>query len=70
MNRLRALCRAPHEVDIKTLGAYISKINPEDRLLVIAEVLMDLQDDEVNYQSCGCYDFDITMDYRNAEERK
>lgn len=41
-------------------------------MTVIAEALMDLNpcgDKAITIASCGCYEWDITMDYRNAEER-
>lgn len=56
--------------DIANVRNAISKVEPSERMQVIAEALMDLRDGEVEYQSCGCYEWDITMDYRNAEERK
>lgn len=56
-------------VEIQQIRNALSLVNPSDRLHVIAEALMDLREGEINYQSCGCYDWDIMMDYRNAEER-
>lgn len=57
-------------VEIQEIRNALSLVNPSDRLHVIAEALMDLREGEIEYQSCGCYDWDIMMDYRNVKERK
>lgn len=57
-------------VEIQEIRNALSLVNPSDRLHVIAEALMDLREGEIEYQSCGCYDWDIIMDYRNVKERK
>ena len=70
MNNTRMLLRMKSNIDIQQVREAIRLVEPSERMLVIAEALMDLRDGDVDYQSCGCYDWDITMDYRNAEERK
>lgn len=70
MNNTRMLLRMKSNIDIQQVREAIRLVEPSERMLVIAEALMDLRDGEVEYQSCGCYDWDITMDYRNAEDRK
>lgn len=52
----------------------LAKIPKGDRLQVIAEALCDLNDykpkeERTEYASCGCYGWDIAMDYRPHHER-
>lgn len=70
MNNTRMSLRMKSNFDIQQVREAIRCVEPSERMLVIAEALMDLRDADTEYQSCGCYEWDITMDYRNAEERK
>lgn len=70
MKNARGFKRVMLSADIAMVRSLLSNIEPSDRLQVIAEALMDLREGEIEYQSCGCFEWDITMDYRNAEERK
>lgn len=58
--------------DISKVYDVLYDIKPSDRLHVIAEALMDLNPhgkDRILQSSCGCYDWDISMDYRPHDER-
>ena len=73
MNDLRMMVRMKLNRDIQGVREALRGVSASDRMAVIAEALMDLNpsgDDGILHQSCGCYDWDIAMDYRNAEERK
>lgn len=64
--------RRPIESHIANLRKTLSAIPANERLHVIAEALFDLNpvgDEAVLQASCGCYDWDISMDYRNADIR-
>lgn len=64
--------RRPIESHISSVRQALSAIPADKRLHVIAEALYDLNptgDSEVHHASCGCYEWDISMDYRNADVR-
>lgn len=64
--------RRPIEGHVSALRAALSSIPPNKRLHVIAEALCDLNptgDDEVLQASCGCFDWNISIDYRSADVR-
>lgn len=72
MNDLRMIIRMKLNEDIQRVRESLREVNESDRMTVIAEALMDLNpcgDDAITLSSCGCFEWDITMDYRNAEER-
>lgn len=72
MNNLRMMVRMKLNEDIQRVRESLREVNEYDRMTVIAEALMDLNqcgDDAMRCSSCGCFEWDITMDYRNAEER-
>lgn len=57
---------------ISNIRSELAKVPAEKRLHVIAEALYDMNPtgvDEVLRASCGCYEWDISMDYRNADVR-
>lgn len=54
---------------ISHLARELEKIPEGDRLFVIAEAMMQIKDGERSYESCGCFEWDIIIDYRDAEER-
>jgi len=58
------------QYDIDRVVEVLKTVDKSDVLQVVAEALLVVKDHEVEYQSCGCFEWDITMDYRNAEERK
>lgn len=73
MNNLRMMVRMKLDEDIQKVREALRSAEPSDRMTIIAEALMDLNphgDEAAIRASCGCYDWDISMDYRNAEERK
>lgn len=73
MNNLRMMVRMKLNSDIQKVRESLLGVSSSDRMTVIAEALMDLNpsgDDAIHRSSCGCYDWDITMDYRNAGDRK
>ena len=73
MNHLRMMVRMKLSEDIQKVREALRSAKPSDRLTIIAEALMDLNphgEDAITRASCGSYDWDISMDYRNAEERK
>lgn len=73
MNNLRMAVRMKLNEDIQRVRESLKEVSASDRMTVIAEALMDLNpcgDKAITQASCGCYEWDITMDYRNAEERK
>ena len=64
--------RRPIAEHISNIRSELAKVPAENRLHVIAEVLYDMNPagaDEVLIASCGCYEWDISMDYRNADAR-
>ncbi|WP_432264888.1 hypothetical protein [Enterobacter roggenkampii] len=68
----RADFRRPISNHINSLRQVLSAIPADKRLHVIAEALYDLNptgEEEVSRASCGCYEWDISMDYRNADVR-
>ncbi|MDV5486548.1 hypothetical protein QM155_04915 [Enterobacter hormaechei] len=57
---------------VSKLRELLDGIPANKRLHVIAEALCDLNpsgDEAVLQASCGCYDWDINIDYRNADIR-
>lgn len=56
--------------EIRDVRRALQGVQASDRLHVIAEALMDLNLEGAEYQSCGCGDWDITMDYRKEGDRK
>lgn len=54
---------------ISHLACELDKIPEGDRLFVIAEAMRQIKDSEHSYESCGCFEWDIIIDYRDAEER-
>jgi hypothetical protein len=58
------------QYDIDRVVEVLKTVDKSDVLQVVAEALLVVKEPEVEYQSCVCFDWDITMDYRNAEERK
>lgn len=64
--------RRPIAGHVAAIRQALSMIPAEKRLHVIAEALYDLNPtgkEEVSRASCGCYEWDISMDYRNADSR-
>lgn len=66
----RDLTKIELQYDIDRLVYVLKSVDKSDLMNVVAEALLVVKEPEVNYQSCGCFDWDITMDYRNAEDRK
>jgi len=58
------------QYEIDRIVEVLNSVDKSDVLQVVAEALLVVKEPEVEYQSCGCFDWDITMDYRNAEDRK
>lgn len=68
----RHLFRRPIAEHISNIRSELEKVPANERLHVIAEALYDMNptgDDEVLRASCGCYEWDISMDYRSADVR-
>lgn len=64
--------RRPIAEHISSIRQALSKVPADKRLHVIAEALYDMNPtgaDEVLRASCGCYEWDISIDYRNADFR-
>lgn len=57
------------EKEISEVRAVLEKVPANKRLHTIAEALMDLNHGNITRSSCGCFEWDLSMDYRNAEER-
>ena len=60
--------------DIQRVRDLLRPMPESDRLHVIAEALCDLNDvkpeaERTHRASCGCYDWDISIDYRPHHER-
>lgn len=60
--------------EIADVREVLESIPDNKRLQVIAEALCDLNDrkpkaERTQRSSCGCYDWDVTMDYRPHNER-
>ncbi len=64
--------RRPIAEHISSIRSALSKVPADKRLHVIAEALYDMNPtgaDEALRASCGCYEWDISMDYRSADVR-
>lgn len=64
--------RRPIVEHISSIRSALSKVPADNRLHVIAEALYDMNPvgvDEVLRASCGCHEWDISMDYRSADVR-
>lgn len=64
--------RRPIADHISNIRSELAKVPANERLHVIAEALYDMNPtgaDEVLRASCGCYEWDISMDYRSADVR-
>lgn len=60
--------------EINKVRDVLSELPEHDRLQVIAEALCDLNDrkpkgERITQASCGCYEWDISIDYRPHPER-
>ncbi|HBR4098693.1 TPA: hypothetical protein L9U11_001995 [Klebsiella pneumoniae] len=57
---------------ISSIRSALSKVPADERLHVIAEALYEMNPagaDEIIQASYGCYEWDISIDYRNADVR-
>jgi len=64
--------RRPIAEHISSIRSALSKVPADERLHVIAEALYEMNPtgaDEILQASCGCYEWDISIDYRNADVR-
>lgn len=64
--------RRPIAEHISNIRSELAKVPAEKRLHAIAEALYDMNPtgaDEVLRASFGCYEWDISMDYRSADVR-
>ncbi len=69
---IRHYFRRPIAEHISNIRSELAKVPAEKRLHVIAEALYDMNPtgaDEILQASCGCYEWDISIDYRNADVR-
>lgn len=62
--------RSELKPEIVKVRQALSGIPADDLLFIVAEALVDLNRDGVEFQSIGCADWDLTMDYRPIERRK
>ncbi len=64
--------RLPIAEHISKVRSVLSTVPADKRLHVIAEALYDMNPtgaDEVFQASCGCYEWDISIDFRSADVR-
>ncbi|EIW9276637.1 hypothetical protein AWB12_07965 [Klebsiella pneumoniae] len=64
--------RRPIAEHISSIRSALSKVPADERLHVIAEALYEMNPtgaNEILQASCGCYEWDISIDYRNADVR-
>lgn len=51
------------------LASKLNGVEPFDRLLIIGEALDMIKSADDEYHSCGCKNWNITVDYREAGKR-
>lgn len=56
--------------EIAIMETALRSIPESDRLFVMAQAMKNVTSTDTTYTSAGCYDWDITLDFRPVGERK